>query len=219
MRPGAPAPREGDIRPVQGIARSTYRAVRKATIPLRGQLRSLRGYASVQRTVPLRGDDRVPRRRRRHVLVDLIQLYAPSQSPLVAELGSAGGATSAHLIRYCPQIERIYTIDIEKPEPGRDAIDGVDRVEFVHSTSVAAAEMFPDKMFDLVFVDADHSARAVFADLEAWEPKVKPGGVLSGHDYGSHNHPGVKPAVDFFFALRSKGPVQVDADKVWWTIK
>ena len=30
-------------------------------------------------------------------------------------------------------------------------------------------------------------------DIDAWEPKVKPGGFLSGHDFG--NHPDVAKAV------------------------
>ena len=42
---------------------------------------------------------------------------------------------------------------------------------------------FPDKFFDLVYVDADHTKDACRRDLADWWPKVKPGGTFCGHDY------------------------------------
>lgn len=57
------------------------------------------------------------------------------------------------------------------------------RVEIIREFSVEAAKKFNDNFFDFVYVDADHTYRAVLEDLESWYPKVKSGGVLSGHDY------------------------------------
>jgi hypothetical protein len=56
-------------------------------------------------------------------------------------------------------------------------------VNFLRKPSVEAAKLFPDNYFDFVYIDGDHSYEAAKADIIAWYPKVKNGGILSGHDY------------------------------------
>lgn len=51
------------------------------------------------------------------------------------------------------------------------------------ATSLAIAETLPDGSVDFVYLDACHQLEAVTADLAAWWPKVRPGGVLAGHDW------------------------------------
>lgn len=48
--------------------------------------------------------------------------------------------------------------------------------------SLQLAKSYPDASLDFVFLDNDHSAPHVAAELEAWWPKIKPGGLLAGHD-------------------------------------
>ena len=79
--------------------------------------------------------------------------------------------------------------------------------------SVAAAKHYTDGFFDLVFIDANHDYEAVKADILAWMPKVKPGGLLLGHDYyttTANPHPGVRQAVKELCL-----PDRVD-DSLWW---
>ncbi len=64
--------------------------------------------------------------------------------------------------------------------------------------SVDVAGRFPDESFDFIFIDADHSYSAVLADLNAWFPKLKPGGIIGGHDWHT-DYPGVEKAVKEFF--------------------
>ena len=77
------------------------------------------------------------------------------------------------------------------------------RVLPIRMPSVEAAALFPDEFFGALFLDANHSYEAVRADLEAWYPKVRHGGLIFGHDYiPTHLRSlgGVVRAVDEFFA-------------------
>ena len=47
------------------------------------------------------------------------------------------------------------------------------------SVEVAARDFPP---LDFVFLDASHDPDSVAADIRAWLPKVKPGGIIGGHD-------------------------------------
>lgn len=49
--------------------------------------------------------------------------------------------------------------------------------------SVVAAKLYEDNSLDFVFIDGDHRRENVLSDLNAWWPKVRPGGVLAGHDF------------------------------------
>lgn len=61
------------------------------------------------------------------------------------------------------------------------------RAEVVVSDSLAAAQQLAAKRgtIDLVFIDGDHSYEACQADIAAWSPFLKPGGVIAFHDFGS----------------------------------
>lgn len=78
-----------------------------------------------------------------------------------------------------------------------------DRTKVVRDLSVEAAKLFPDKEFDVVYLDANHSYKSVTEELNAWLPKIKKGGCMSGHDYldGHLNCGmfGVRRAVKDFF--------------------
>jgi hypothetical protein len=58
--------------------------------------------------------------------------------------------------------------------------------------SVTAAARFADASLDFVFLDASHDYESVRDDLAAWLRKVKPTGVVAGHDF---DLPGVRRAV------------------------
>lgn len=46
-----------------------------------------------------------------------------------------------------------------------------------------ASKNVPDESLDYIYVDARHDYCGAFEDMSAWWPKLKPGGILAGHDY------------------------------------
>jgi predicted O-methyltransferase YrrM len=58
-----------------------------------------------------------------------------------------------------------------------------DRVTKVKLPSIEGAALFEDGSFDLVYIDANHGYADVLADIKAWRPKVKAGGIFAGHDF------------------------------------
>jgi len=53
----------------------------------------------------------------------------------------------------------------------------------VKMTSIEAADCYDDQTLDFVFIDAMHDYESVRSDIIAWFPKVKVGGIISGHDF------------------------------------
>lgn len=51
------------------------------------------------------------------------------------------------------------------------------------TTSTNAAQQFSSNSLDFVYIDGDHSYKAVTSDLESWFDKVRSGGLVSGDDY------------------------------------
>lgn len=67
-----------------------------------------------------------------------------------------------------------------------------EHIELIKGFSVQEANKFEDKSVDLVYIDANHSYDSTLADINAWYPKLKKGGILSGDDF---TWSGVKKAV------------------------
>ena len=91
-----------------------------------------------------------------------------------------------------------------------------DKIKTIHSGSWEAASKFEDKSVDFVFIDANHTYDAIRKDIDYWLPKIKPGGMLSGHDYNEDWHVGVKKAVDETF--KDKVNLGFNNEGVWYVI-
>jgi hypothetical protein len=70
-----------------------------------------------------------------------------------------------------------------------------DKIQLIIADSVAASRLFADASLDWVHLDARHEYASVKADIEAWLPRIKSGGWLSGDDYDEEKWPGVVKAV------------------------
>lgn len=138
----------------------------------------------------------------------------PSGSTFV-EVGSWKGRSAAYMaveIANSNKDIRLFCVDTwqgSKEHQGHDLsalyqtfLDNMRPVERhyipLRMTSLEASRKFKDNSLDFVFLDASHEYEDVRDDILAWLPKVKPGGVLAGHDYyqGGEHFPGVKKAAD-----------------------
>ncbi len=97
----------------------------------------------------------------------------------------------------------LYAVDPWSPQAGYlEAKNNADRLEaayhtalvnltlyrhtILRMTSLEAAKQVPDRSLDVCYIDGNHLREHVLADIAAWIPKVKVGGLIAGHDYKVH---------------------------------
>ena len=85
----------------------------------------------------------------------------------------------------------------------------------VTTTTVRAARLFPDASVDFCFVDANHTYESCLEDVRLWWQKIKPGGMLAGHDRDEH-WPDVCRAVRDFFGHDGAHPLR---STCWGVVK
>jgi predicted O-methyltransferase YrrM len=132
------------------------------------------------------------------VLTELCKSVA-HKDVIFVEVGSWKGFSTYYIGLVAKECGgQVYAIDHWKGSPGVpehkltiDCFDifrtnmkklGLDEV--VHPlvmNSLDAVRIF-DKVADLVFIDGDHRYECISKDVSTWFEKVKPGGILCGHD-------------------------------------
>lgn len=118
-----------------------------------------------------------------------------------AEVGTRFGLFARRIAMHYPG--RVVCVDLwtdeEIFEVARTLLEDK-RFHLYRGDSPDVAEHFADEGLDWVYIDADHTYESVRADLAAWFPKLRPGGLMAGHDYVERHGWGVKQAVDEFAA-------------------
>ncbi|MDC0060081.1 class I SAM-dependent methyltransferase [Pelagibacteraceae bacterium] len=64
-----------------------------------------------------------------------------------------------------------------------DKFKNVQNVNILDLNSLEASSKYEDNFFDYIYIDAEHTYKAVTKDLEVWYPKLKKNGTLFGDDY------------------------------------
>jgi hypothetical protein len=133
--------------------------------------------------------------------LDLAKLFAELDYKTGAEIGVDQAAFTEMLCKENPQA-KIYGVDAWQCYPGyREHVDqekmnrlyNVSKArlerfancELIRAFSPYASTHFQNGELDFVYIDASHVFEHVVADLAAWIPKVRKGGIISGHDYRS----------------------------------
>lgn len=137
--------------------------------------------------------------------------YLKGRDLVGVEIGVDVGAHAEALLRHCP-IAHLTLID-PWPNPWcRGVAEGRlwslgfrTRYSTVIKTSAAAAaaKIFSDASLDFVYIDQEHDAATVSADLTAWWPAVKRGGVLGHRNYTALPTP-MSQAIDAFVKLQGR---------------
>lgn len=83
------------------------------------------------------------------------------------------------------------------------------RVTFHRGMSMDVVREFAPHSLDWVYIDGHHGFDYVMQDLIEWSTRVKPGGIVAGHDYYHFQQSGVVEAVDAY--TKAHGITE------WWT--
>lgn len=146
------------------------------------------------------------------------------------EIGCAEGATSEFLLKSLPELNLcgvdpyvdyidwngnslnklnekfVNTMNRMKPYD--------ERFRLIRKFSDDAVGDFEDESLDFIFVDGLHTYDQVKKDLENFYPKLKKGGLFSGHDF--HNIKEVRDAVKEFAIKEGLKTIQSTDFDVWY---
>lgn len=145
----------------------------------------------------------------------LAELFAELGFKVGAEIGVAEGFFSEVICGANVNLEKHYCVDLwdtyfrgSTKLKNREMQDDAYRqaqenladfpVEFIRESSATAHWRIPDNSLDYIYIDGDHSFDYVMTDLIWWSRKVRPGGIVSGHDAYRFRGAGVVDAVSAY---------------------
>lgn len=150
----------------------------------------------------------------------------------IIEVGSWLGCSTRFMASLLPEGGKVYAVDhwLGSPEhqPGQYAhhsslpilyeqfLSNVIHSKLTHvivpirlpSLEAALDPSLP--LADLIYIDAGHDPESVYADLKAWYPRVRKGGVLCGDDWTWDS---VRIAVEIF---AEKKQLKIQSDGNFW---
>ena len=139
----------------------------------------------------------------------LPNLFKSMKFKVGAEIGVKEGRNAENICKRIPGV-KLYCVDVWEKYGIYDEIKMTAcyyqavkllekyNTEIIKKYSVDASKDFEDGSLDFVYIDANHDFDSVMQDLIAWVPKVRKGGIISGHDYYRTRGMGVVPAVDAY---------------------
>lgn len=145
--------------------------------------------------------------------VDLARLFAAQGYRRGAEIGVADGRYSLTLCQAIPDLQ-LSCVDVWRTYRGnhrggpqeqhdrnwrlaQERLAAYD-VTFVRAFSMDAVRDYSERSLDFVYIDAHHGFDYVMQDLIEWAKRVRPGGIVAGHDCYHFDRAGVVEAVEVY---------------------
>ena len=125
----------------------------------------------------------------------------------MVQVGTGKGPLSQYLLKHLPHLKLIEVAFYPGDYNLQDCMQKhkrkwekriqpyLNRVTVLEGPSAEMCNFVSDASVDLVFIDANHSYENCKEDILSWLPKVREGGILSGHDCQHPRFPGVQKAV------------------------
>lgn len=133
---------------------------------------------------------------------DLTGLYNELGYHEGAEIGVAAGTFSNYICKNNPGV-KLHCIDPWEKYPGyndfrKSYFEPAEKetretlakynCNIIKKYSLDAVKDFKDGQLDFVYIDANHDVRHVIDDIDEWSKKIRPGGMISGHDWAISMH-------------------------------
>ena len=159
----------------------------------------------------------------------LAKLFAELGFIYGAEIGVEKGANATLLCQNIPNL-KLLCVDLWKlyRGGGRQQVSRIQQrnlanlsqalspydVTIIEKLSMDAVHDVPLGSLDFVYIDANHRFDFVMQDIIEWSKRVKPGGIVSGHDYCQAT-PGVMIAVDAYIKAHNIANYFVTSSEAW----
>lgn len=131
------------------------------------------------------------------VFLEIGSFCGKSGCYMSTEIYNSGKDIKWHMVdswAYDGELSADYEINGEKKVKGMNAQQAKNSAnkaveEFKNFTTIhpqpseVTCDKFENKTLDFVWVDGNHSYAQCKLDIESWLPKMKPNGIIAGHDY------------------------------------
>lgn len=131
--------------------------------------------------------------------VGLLDLFKEKGFNFGVEIGTDRGGYAKNILDRIPDVY-LYTLDPWLPYNEGNEVKDVNKMIEIEdeamrtlskypnctvwkTTSMNALKYFDNDSLDFVFIDGNHEYEYVKEDIREWTKKVKPGGIVCGHDY------------------------------------
>ena len=146
-------------------------------------------YIKEKYSVP---DDTVAMKLKGVLRQDLYVLFNELGFKLGAEVGVYRGANAKVILDTVPNL-KLHLVDLWQQrsflrQTHKTLKRLKSRIVTVEKASMDAVRYYEDESLDFVYIDADHTFDFVMQDIIEWSKKVRPGGIVAGHDFLSLIH-------------------------------